>query len=129
MSKVHGKKAYLKIGTTVVSGQMNSISVDGTKAADDATPFGVEDEEFLAGLGTGDISAAGFIETSNAVALEGYLGTIVAYEYGPAGNTTGSIKKSGNCLVTACNYQQTPTAASAFTLTAKRSGAETVGTY
>lgn len=129
MSKPHGKKTYLKIGTVVVSGQSNSISVDGGKAADDATPFGVEDEEFVAGLGSGAISAAGFVETSNAATLEGYLGTIVTYEHGPAGNTTGSLKKSGNCLVTACNYSATPTATAAFTITATRTGAETVGTF
>jgi len=129
MAKSHGKKTYLKIGTVVVSGQSNSVSVDGAVAADDATPFGVEDEEFLAGLGSGAISAAGFIESSNAATLEGLKGTITTYEYGPAGNTTGSMKKSGNCLVTACNYSATPTAAAAFTITATRSGAETVGTY
>ena len=89
----------------------------------------MEDEEFLPGLGSGAISAAGFVESTNAATLMGYLGTVTTYEYGPAGNTTGSTKKSGNCLVTACNYSATPTAAAAFTITATRTGAETLATY
>lgn len=100
MARSHGKEQYLKLGTTVVSGAMNQVDVNLSNGASDSTGFGVDDEEVIAGLNGGTISASGFYETTDATAINGMQGTIVAFEYGPEGSANGKPKASGNCLVT-----------------------------
>lgn len=129
MSRVHGKDQYLKLGTTVVSGSMNSIDVDLGGSASDSTGMGATDEESIPGLGSGAISAGGFYDSTGAATLLAMENTIVTFEYGPEGNGSGKPKISGSCLVTSVKVGGAVRDTLGLSISATKTGPKTVGSY
>lgn len=132
MSKVHGKGTYLKVGATVVSGQMNTVDYSGSVGVADVTSFGDGAEVSIPGLEGGTITVSGFYDTATAATLLGLAAlpqTTSTYEYGPGGNVTGSIKIAGSCVVTSMQVTGSTTNAVAMSISMQKSGAVTVSTY
>lgn len=129
MARVHGKNQYLKLASTTVSGQMNTIDVDLTGTASDSTGFGADAEEFIAGLAGGTISASGFYDDASAAALLAMPNTTVSFEYGPEGNGSGDPKISGNCVVTSVKPGGGVRDTLALSISATITGEPAVGTF
>ena len=129
MAKSHGKLQYLKLATTVVSGQMNTFDVDLGGTASDSTGSGAEAEESIPGIGTGAISCSGFYDSTDAAAILAMDNTIVAFEYGPAGHDTGDVKLSGNCLVTSVKVGGGIRDTLGLSISATRTGEHVVGAF
>ncbi len=129
MAKVHGKDTVFTLGSTELTGQLNSVDFPRTAAASDATTFGTGAEEFTPGLTNGTISLTGFFDTPTAATIAGMNGTTQTFEYGPAGDGTGAYKASGSCVVTGVTHNGSVRENVGLSITLQASGDVTDGTY
>lgn len=129
MAFVHGKNQYVKIGTAVIGSQLNSADFPQGATATEVTTFGSEATQFIGGLKDTAISMSGFFDGSTHAALAGYVGTSVAFEYGPAGTAGSSIKMSGTCIVTSVQVTGNTTDAIGLSINAQVTGTVTNSTY
>lgn len=111
MAFVHGKDAYLQLdGTagTLVNITAYTDSVDGLPGEvelSDVTAFGDEGHKNIPGLDNASFTVGGSWDAT----LDGTFGSTTqwkaatrSFEFGPAGNTGGLVKLSGECWIT--NY-------------------------
>lgn len=129
MAKTHGKNEFVKIASTTLSGSMNTVDVDLTGEAADVTSFGESAETFIPGLSGGAINVSGFYNTTDAATILALANTTQTFENGPAGNTTGSVKLSGSCVVTSVKVTGTVREAVGLAIVASVTGGVTVGSY
>ena len=129
MAFVHGKNQYVKIGTVVLTGQLNSADFPQGAAASEVTVFGSDATQYIGGLKDTSISMSGFFDGTTHAALAAYNGTAVSFEYGPAGTAGGNVKMSGSAIVT--NIQVTGQVADAIglSISAQVTGTVTNTTY
>lgn len=108
----HGMKGYFGVedsgGTTVrnISPYVKSTSFEQDNDTHDNTTYGATGHTFQVGLTNGKITIQGLWDTTALVGtntvidgLIGLLTTTLTFEYGPAGNTTGKVKKTGECVL------------------------------
>jgi hypothetical protein len=92
-----GHGAYLLLDGNSWTPYLDSESLDQTRDTLETTVFGQSSRNFIAGLNTGSISLSGpWDATLDGYAIAANDGTVVAYEFGPQGNS--GVKKSGNAL-------------------------------
>lgn len=110
MAKKHGKDSHLGLEDAagvlrVISDFCDNITQDRDWDMDDATTMGLEDKVFIPGLGGATLSLAGKWDSLAVagpdVVLNGLGGheTSAGFEYGPEGNTAGTVKYSGECFL------------------------------
>jgi hypothetical protein len=104
---VHGKDSYIAVDSTA-GGSLASIGVyvdsieglPGEQEFADVTALGDEGHKNIPGLENGSFSLSGHWD----VTLDAIFGpkrtVTTSFEYGPAGNTGGLVKYSGECWVT-----------------------------
>lgn len=138
---VHGSVTYFAVedsaGSTLrdLSALLDSVDFSQENDSHDNTTFGATGHTFQAGLTNGTISIAGLWDktasTGTETVLQSLVGheTPVSFEYGPEGNASGSVKKSGECILTAYNESSPVGDLVKFTATLQISGAVTVGTF
>jgi hypothetical protein len=129
MAFVHGKNQYVKIGTAVISSQLNSADFPQGAAASEVTGFGSDATQFIPGLKDTSISMSGYFDAATHGVLAGYNGTSVAFEYGPGGTAAASVKISGTCVITSVQVTGAVADAVALSISAQVTGAVTNGTY
>lgn len=129
MAKVHGKSVVFELGATVLTGQLNSVDFSRTAGASDSTVFGVGAEEFVPGLENATITLSGFFDTTSAATIAGYNGTTQTFEFGPAGDGTGSYKASGSAVVTGVSVNGSVRENVGLTINLQVTGPITDGTY
>lgn len=110
MAFKHGKNAYFKLAAGDVSPFMDSISFDHEADDHETTTYGKNYKTRLGGLKDGSFDIGGLYDSGTTPAPETLIppliGTVVAFEYGPEGNTAAMNKYSGSVLVK--SYNQTP---------------------
>lgn len=136
---VHGAGAYFAVndGTSLrtLSTYITSTNWNPTQDSHDDTTYGATGHTYRAGLTNGTIQINGMWDatatTGPDAVLSAMLGvkTPTAYEFGPAGNTAGRVKKSGNCILT--NYSVSAPVADlvSFSATFQLSGAVATGVF
>lgn len=124
MSFLHGKNTVVKVdnssGTlTDISAYCNNVDFPEDVDAPEVTVFGDNSREYLpGGLKGATMSISGFWDST----LDGVLGPIVGnsssvtFEYGPQGSGSGSVKYTGEAILT--NYTQTSPADGAASFSA-----------
>lgn len=105
----HGSKAVFKIGTnalpttvTDMSAYGNSVGLTLNRETGEVTTFSQQSKKYIAGLKDATIPFEGPLEdASDQIMWDLYNnGTIVSFEYYPAGIVAGKPKYTGSCLVT-----------------------------
>lgn len=140
---LHGKATYFAVedsgGATLrnISPYLNSVDFNQSNDTHDNSTFGVTGHTYQVGLTDGTITLKGFWDktasTGSNTVLQSLLGVgttaTVGFEYGPEGNATGKLKKSGEAVLE--SYQESAPVADlvTFTATLKISGAVTQGTF
>ncbi len=102
---VHGKSTFFSIddtGGTVrdISDTLTSVDFPETIDTAETTAFGATSKSYIVGLRDATISVSGLWDAT----VDGYfIGTEPAtrsFVFGPAGNTSGYVKYSGECILT-----------------------------
>jgi|TARA_R110000744_G_scaffold274133_1_gene387318 hypothetical protein len=102
---VHGKSTFFSIddtGGTVrdISNTLTSVDFPETIDTAETTAFGATSKSYIVGLRDATISVSGMFDAT----VDGYfIGTEPAtrsFVFGPAGDTSGYVKYSGECILT-----------------------------
>lgn len=137
----HGKDAYFAVedsgGATLRDLSPNLNNTDFTVSTDihDDTGYGQDGHTKKGGLTDGSITISGFWDKTALTGTETVLASLVGlfapvdFEFGPEGNASGAVKKSGKCVLE--TYTQSAPVADliAFTATFSISGKPTTGTF
>jgi len=141
MAKYHGKDSYFAIedsgATTLrdVGQYCDSIDFGRETALAKSTTIGLEDETYLSGLNGATISLSGKWDdaatTGPHVVLNGLVGSDVSvgFEYGPAGNTTGRARLTGECFVESYSVSSPLEDVVKFSASIRITGVVTTGTF
>lgn len=141
MAKYHGKDSYFGLedsaATTLrdVGQYCDSIEEEFSVGMADSTTIGAEAKTFLSGLSESTISLAGKWDdaatTGADLVLSGNVGNEVSvgFEFGPAGNTTGKTKYSGECFVSKYHVSAPLEGVVKFSATLQVTGVVTRGTF
>lgn len=139
---LHGHLSYFALedsaGTTLrnLSPFITAVTFEQDNDQHDITTFGAEGHMFQVGLTNGKITLAGFWDKTALVGTDTVLQSLVGYDvntmtfnYGPEGNTTGKMKKSGECVLV--NYTESDPVADmvTFTATLQISGSVSIGVF
>jgi len=108
MAFVHGKDSVFKLDNN--SGSLTDISayvnnVDFPESADvaETTMLGAEAKSYIAGLTDATISLTGMWDSTADAILGVVIGKddTLSYEYSPEGTSSGKVKYTGECIMTA----------------------------
>lgn len=129
MPFVHGRLGYFKLSTNDLSAFMDNI--DGGVESDEheTTTYGKSWKTRLGGLKDGTYSIGGLYDSAAGgpqTIIPPLVGTVVAFEYGPEGSTTGKVKESGNVLV--MNFRKSQPVGDVIRWTAELRTTDTVTT-
>lgn len=108
MAFVHGKDAYVKVGTADISVFTNSVAPKRSADSHDTTTFGKDAHTYQGGLLDGTVALEGIYDdgvTGPKAVLEPMLGTVVDVVYRPEGTGAGKPEQTGKGLVT--SYEET----------------------
>lgn len=113
MAFAHGRSAYFMLGTTDLSAFMDNIDFPHGSDVHETTTYGKSYKTKVGGLKEASFSIGGLYDSTTVSGVETVvppmIGTIVSFEYGPEGNTTGKVKYTGNVVVEDYNHS-TPVA-------------------
>lgn len=108
MAFTHGRLAYFKLGTTDLSAVMDNIDFPHASDVHETTTYGKTYKTKVGGLKEGSFAIGGLYDstavTGPETVIPPLIGTVVAFEYGPEGNTPTKVKYTGNAVVE--NYNQ-----------------------
>jgi hypothetical protein len=134
----HGKRYVVKVGTSGVpatptdrSNQFKSIDFEENAELLDSTAFGDTDKTYEVGFKDNKFSGSG----NWTAALDAHFGAILghdtamAFELGPEGSATGSVKYTGNCRLVSFKKNGSVSALNTFTAEFQITGPVTRGTY
>jgi hypothetical protein len=137
----HGKNLYFavedSVGTTLrnLSTNLNNVEFNRSPDVHEDTTYGNTGKTKKGGLTDGQINLAGFWDKTALTGTETVLDSLVGlfdpvdFEWGPEGNSTGKIKKSGKAVLSAYNVSAPVGNLIAFTAVLDMSGAITTGTF
>jgi predicted secreted protein len=130
MAAIHGKNAFLSVNAQPFSGYLKSTGLDTPTDMIDVTTFGNHSKIYIPGLEDGTIPLEGVWDAT----VDGYVAAIktagsVAFIYGPAGDTVGFVKYSGNAIISSYNINQDPTGEVKFSATLQINGDVTRGVF
>jgi hypothetical protein len=130
MSAVHGKNGYLLVNTQNFSTYLKSNSLDTSNDVVEVTTFGSNSKQYIQGLEDGTIPLEGVWDAT----VDGYIAAIktagsVAFEYGPAGNSNGLVKYSGNAILSSYSISGDTGSEISFSATLQITGDVSRGTF
>jgi len=141
MANAHGKDSAFLIEDSTAATLRNigpyvkTVDFNRSQDANDTTTKGAEGKTYRPGLTDGEIRLTGLWDDTASVGSRTVLASLlgieitVGFEWGPEGNTTGSVKDSGECVLTQYDESSPVDDMVAFTATLKISGDVTVGTF
>lgn len=102
----HGSKAFFQLdnssGTlTNLTTYITSISYSPAAGTAETSTLGKTRKEFIAGLRDAQISIEGVFDPALDAVLDAALGVERTFEFGPQGNTVGSVRYTGEAICTA----------------------------
>ena len=101
MAFVHGSNSYISVDAVNISPYTDSVDHDRSVDTAETSAFGDDDKTFIAGLEDGRFGLGGHWDATADAALHGtFDGAVVEIIYGPAGNGSGAVSYTANCLVT-----------------------------
>ena len=108
MAFVHGKTAFFQIDNSGgslqdISGYCDNVDFPLTADTAEVTTFGDSSKEYIAGLKDATISISGSWDATADAILAAIVGVAGTFEYGPAGNTGGNVKFTGEAICTSYN--------------------------
>lgn len=138
MTKYHGFQGYFATedsGNTLrnISTDLTNVSLPRTVPTADTTGFGATDTSAVAGVKSATISIEGAYsdtaDTGADIVMQGILGLLREFRYGPSGSTAGRRKYTGSAIWT--NYAVTTPVGDkvGFTATGTVSGAISASTF
>src|SRR5437868_675523 len=138
-SAVHAKKYQVKVGTLAVPGtvtdrtnQFTQVDFEENAAVVESTAFGDTDETYEVGFrnnkwtGSGNWTAA---VDAHFGAILGLDTALIAFELGPQGSATGSVKYTGSGRLVSFKKSGGVKTLNTFSIEFQVSGAVTRGTY
>ncbi len=139
MAFVHGRITVFKLEDAAEAMQdLTSYSpkVDFSRVQEllDVTTFGNTSKVWLPGYKDGDdITVELIYDPTPAAQLNAIMalttGATQGFEYGPEGSASGKVKYSGECFLMSFKVNSAVNAATTISVTLRKSGAVTVGTY
>lgn len=135
MAFVHGKDSVFTLDSAALTAYLTDVAFNNSVDMAETSVMGLEAKTYLSGLSDGTISLTGRYDSTAVsgpdVKLNGLVGldTPVTFEYGPEGGTTGKVKYSGSCFLTAYNVSSPLGDIVAFTAELQITGAVVKGTY
>lgn len=135
MAFVAGKNSYLSVDNT--SGTLTDISsytdsVDGLPGDydnEDVTAFGDSGHKIIPTLENSQFSASGSWDSALDAILGASRTTARTFEWGPAGNTSGNVKYSGECYIVSYSTSASATGKVTWSATLRVDGTVTRGTF
>ena len=109
MAFAHGKAAVFKLDDSGgslrdLSSYLNDVSMPRGIETAETTTFGVSGsaKTYITGLTDATISISGLFDATADGYLAGVVGqaATLSFEYGPAGDTGGFVKYTGECILT-----------------------------
>ena len=131
---VHGKSTFFSIDgadTSVhdISDTLTSVDFPETIDTAETTAFGATSKSYIVGLRDATISVSGLWDAT----VDGYfIGTEPAtrsFVFGPAGNTSGYVKYSGECILTSYSVSSPVADVDTFSADFQVTGNVTRGTF
>ncbi len=99
MAKQPGYTAYFSLDASDISTYLDTQSLDRLRNILDVSAFGDTDKVHIAGMRSHAISLGGPWDPTGDAVLDGADdAAVVAFVFGPEGNTSGDIQYSGNAL-------------------------------
>jgi predicted secreted protein len=131
MAFVHGKSAYFKINSTDLSSYCSDVGLPRSIETAETTAFGKAAKTYIVGLTDGTISASGKWDSTADGVIAPLVGasSLVTYEVGPEGSSSGKVKYSGSAIITSYEVSAPVGDAVTFTLQLQCSDTITRGTY
>lgn len=141
MAAAHGKDSVFLIedsgASTLrdITPYIKTVDFNQSQDANDTTTKGAEGKTYRPGLTDGEIRITGLWDdtasTGSYTVLQSLMGieTTVGFEWGPEGGSGGTVKKSGEAVLTQYDEASPVDDMVAFTATAKISGTITLGTF
>ena len=124
-----GGNGYLKVNSNDLSTFLKSTGLDNPTDTIDVSTMGSTAKSYITGLEDGTIPIEGPWDSTVDSYIAGIKGSAKAFEYGPAGNTTGDIKYSGNAILTSYNISNGMSNEITFSATLQVTGGVTRGTF
>jgi len=140
MAFYHGKGLAFKLDNAAgtlqtLTAYVDSVELNNSVDMGETTTANVEDKTFVSGQAEHDLSISGkWDDTATTGAdpiLNGLIGleTSSTFEFGPAGSTSGKIKKTGECFMTGYKVSAPVGGVVTFTADFKITGAVTQTTW
>lgn len=136
---VHGASAYFAVndGTSLrtLSAYINSTDFAPEQDTHDDTTYGATGHTFRAGLTNGTIKINGFWDATASTGPDAVLSALLgvktptAWEFGPAGNAAGKVKKSGSCVLASYSVSAPVADLVSYSAQFQISGAITTGVF
>jgi hypothetical protein len=132
----HGKSTVFKVdnaaGTlTNISDTLTDVSFPQTIETAETTSFGSNAKTYIVGLSDSSLSVSGNFDATVDAHLAAVVGqaATLSFEYGPEGSANGSVKYTGECIMT--SYEKSGAVGDVVTYSAEFqvTGAVTRGTY
>lgn len=134
MAFSHGSDAYFGVddsGATLrdLSAYLTSAGLPRSADVGEVSTMGVSSKQYIGGLKDATIPIEGPFDPTVDGWLEGILGVIRDFEYGPAGNASGQVKYSGTAILTSYEVSTPVDDAATFTGEFQVTGDITRGTF
>lgn len=140
MAFVHGKGAAVKVDNAAgtlqtLTSYLTNFDMSHTVDTAESTTMGAEAKTYLSGQSDMTFSVSGNYDSTAStgpdVILQGLIGleTTSTFELGPEGATTGKIKYTGECFLTAYNVSAPVGGVVTFTADFQATGAVTKSTF
>jgi hypothetical protein len=102
MAFIHGKNTFISVNGIDISDYSNETGFPRTKDTSETTTFNKDGKTYIPGLKDSKLSLKGpFDPALDDVISAAYdSDALIPFVYGPAGNGTGSIRYTGNMIVT-----------------------------
>ena len=129
MPAAFGGNGYLKANSNDLSTYLKSGGLDAPLDTIDVSTWGSTAKSYITGLEDGSFSLDGVWDATVDGHIAGLKGSAKAFEYGPAGNTAGMVKYSGNAILTSYNISNGMSNEITFSATLQVTGGVTRGTF